>query len=60
VHLVKKALPDGSIGQRWCQYLREQGYDMHLIKKYLHHSPDKRGTKPANISPNEWLGAFWT
>jgi transposase len=60
VHLVKKALPDGSIGQRWCQYLREQGYDMHLIKKYLHHSPDKRGTQQANISPNEWLGAFWT
>ena len=60
VHLVEEALPDGSIGKRWCQYLRSQSYDMGLIKKYLHHYPDKRGTQPANIYPNEWLGAFWT
>jgi hypothetical protein len=60
VHLAEESLPDGSIGKRWCQYLREQKYDMDLIKKYLHHYPDKRGTQPANIYPNAWLGAFWT
>jgi hypothetical protein len=58
VHLAEEALPDGSIGKRWCQYLREQGYDMCLIKKYLHHYPDKRGSQPANIYPNQWLGGL--
>jgi hypothetical protein len=60
VHLIDEALPNGSIGRRWCDYLREQGYDMRLIKKYLHHYPDRRGDRPANIYPTAWLGAFWT
>lgn len=60
VHLVENALPDGSVGNHWCQFLREQGYDTTKFKKYPHWYPDKRGVRPANIYPNELLGEFWT
>jgi phage regulator Rha-like protein len=60
VHLIEEALPDGSIGKRWCTYLRERGFDMRLVKKYPHRYPDQRGIQHANIYPNAWLGEFWT
>jgi phage regulator Rha-like protein len=60
VPLIKEALPDGSIGKRWCQHLRACGYDLGLIRKYPHRYPDKRGVQLANIYPNAWLGEFWT
>jgi phage regulator Rha-like protein len=60
VHLVEEALPDGSIGKRFCKHLREHGFDLRLIKKYPHRYPDKRGVQWANIYPNDWLGEFWT
>jgi phage regulator Rha-like protein len=60
VYLIDEALPDGSIGLRWCQHLRERGFDMRQVKKYPHRYPDKRGIQQANIYPNDWLGAFWT
>ena len=60
VHLVEEALPDGSIGKRFCKHLRERGFDLRLIKKYPHRYPDKRGVQWANIYPNDWLGEFWT
>ncbi|HYU72079.1 MAG TPA: BRO family protein [Ktedonobacteraceae bacterium] len=60
VYLIEEALPDGSIGKRWCNHVRERGYDMRLVKKYPHRYPDKRGVQWANIYPNEWLGEFWT
>ncbi len=59
-YLIDEALPDGSIGLRWCKHLRERGFDMRQIKKYPHRYPDKRGVQQANIYPNDWLGAFWT
>jgi Phage regulatory protein Rha (Phage_pRha) len=58
--LMENALPDGSIGRMWCQYLRANGYDMSLVKQYRHRYPDKRGEQWANIYPNAWLGDFWT
>jgi hypothetical protein len=58
--LVEQATPDISVGLKWCQHLREQGYDMARIQKYDHVYPDKRGVQPANIYPNEWLGEYWT
>jgi hypothetical protein len=60
VHLVENALPDGSVGKRWCQHLRERGYDMSLLKEYPHIFPDHRGRQMAFIYPNELLGEFWT
>ena len=57
--LVESALPDGSIGRLWCQYLRTHDFDMSQIKTYPHRYPDKRGVIPANIYPNAWMGAFW-
>lgn len=60
VHLVENALPDGSVGKHWCEFLREQGYDTTTLKKYPHRFPDKRGVQLANIYPNELLGVFWT
>lgn len=60
VHLVENALPDGSVGKHWCEFLREQGYDTSTLKKYPHRFPDKRGVQMANIYPNELLGTFWT
>jgi hypothetical protein len=60
VHLVENALPDGSVGKHWCEFLREQGYDTATLKKYPHRFPDKRGVQMANIYPNELLGTFWT
>jgi hypothetical protein len=59
-YLIDEALPDGSIGLRWCKHLRERGFDMRQIKKYPYRYPDKRGVQQANIYPNGWLGAFWT
>jgi hypothetical protein len=58
VRLLESATPDVSVGIRWCQYLKEQGYDMALIQKYKHHYPDGRGIKEANAYPNAWLGVF--
>lgn len=53
------ALPDGSIGKRWCTYAREVlRFDMSLVTKYPHHYPDKRGVQPAYLYPIEWLPAF--
>ncbi|MBO0796763.1 MAG: hypothetical protein J2P36_38270, partial [Ktedonobacteraceae bacterium] len=60
IHLLENALPDGSIGKKWCDYLRQRGLDMRQIRKYPHHYPDQRGTIEANIYPNAWLGEFWT
>lgn len=60
VHLVENALPDGSVGRHWCEYLRKQGYDTDAFKKYPHWYPDKRGIRSANIYPNDLLGMFWT
>lgn len=60
VHLVENALPDGSVGKHWCEFLREQGYDTSKLPKYPHRFPDKRGVQMANIYPNELLGTFWT
>jgi hypothetical protein len=60
VHLVENALPDGSVGKHWCEFLREQGYDTSTLKKYPHRFPDKRGVQMANIYSNELLGVFWT
>jgi len=57
--LPEKALPDGSIGRRWCTYAREVLlFDMSLVTEYEHHYPDKRGVQPAYLYPIEWLPAF--
>jgi prophage antirepressor-like protein len=60
VMLIEQATPDISVGLKWCQRLRERGFDMSLIQKYEHVYPDKRGRQPANIYPNAWLGEYWT
>lgn len=60
VMLVEHATPDISVGLKWCQHLRERGYDMSLIQKYGHVYPDKRGRQLANIYPAAWLGEYWT
>lgn len=53
------ALPDGSVGKRWCEYVRDVLHlDMRLIQKYPHHYPDKRGIQPANLYPVEWIVPF--
>lgn len=57
--LPNKAVPDISVGKRWCVYAREVlGYDLSLIEVYPHVYPDERGIQPANIYPLEWLPAF--
>lgn len=58
VRLLESATPDVSVGIRWVQHIREQGYDMSLIQKYDHLYPDKRGKQQANAYPNAWLGVF--
>jgi hypothetical protein len=57
-HLQEDAVPDISAGLLWCKYARSLGLDMSLVRQYLHHYPDKRGTQHANIYPNVWLGTF--
>lgn len=63
VQLMEEALPDGSIGRRWCAYAREVlGWRTDDLPKYPHRYPpdDTRGIQAANIYPNSWLGAFHT
>jgi phage regulator Rha-like protein len=60
IHLSPDALPDVSVGQMWCQHLRESGFDMRLVKKYPHVYPDLRGVQLANLYLNAWLGEYWT
>lgn len=57
--LPGKAVPDSSVGRRWCDYAREVLHlDMSLVKEYPHHYPDHRGTINANIYPIAWQGLF--
>jgi hypothetical protein len=59
--LPGKAVPDSSVGGRWCTYLRDVlKFDDSLIENYPHHYPDHRGTINAYIYPIDWLPAFRT
>jgi phage regulator Rha-like protein len=58
--LILNALPDGSVGYWWMEYVRQHPEQFHLslIKTYEHWYPDKRRKVPANQYPYAWLGAF--
>lgn len=59
VPLHDRATVDISIGQTWCHWLREEdGYDTSNLEQYIHHYPDSRGERLANIYPLELLGKF--
>lgn len=56
----KKITPDISIGQTFCKYMKEQGFDIDaIIKKYTHYYPDGRVVN-ANIYPDSLLETFRT
>lgn len=50
-------LPDGSIGKRFCRFLREKGVDTDGLPTYPHRYPDGR-TVRAKAYPNEHLADF--
>jgi len=57
--LPDSALPDGSVGIRWCAYASDVlGFDMKNLKSYNHVYPDRRGIRSANLYPVSWLPAY--
>ena len=58
VLLPDKATIDISVGQAWCYWLREQGYNTDEFEQYIHHYPDRRGEQLANVYPFNLLGEF--
>ena len=56
--LPEKCMPDISHAKLLCKHLREQhGVDTDNLEKYLHTFPDGREV-PANLYPDQFLGAF--
>jgi hypothetical protein len=54
----KLITPDISIGKMFCQYMRNEGYNVDSrIRKYRHYYPDGREVD-ANIYPDEWIQIF--
>nr|WP_293097769.1 hypothetical protein [Okeania sp. SIO2F4] len=53
--LHDRATIDISVGLTWCHWLIQNGYETDF-EQYIHHYPDKRGERLANIYPYELLG----
>ena len=55
-------LPDAtidiSVGRAWCHWLREQKHNTDECEQYIHHYPDSRGERLANVYPFSLLGEF--
>ena len=57
--LPDSALPDGSVGIRWCAYASDVlGFNMKNLKSYNHVHPDRRGIRSANLYPVSLLPAY--